>query len=63
MIPAVVCGLIGYGLGWIFAELWHRYRYRIAHRWYRFAHPRCKRSGECLLDDGHEGDCDEEEYT
>lgn len=25
--------------------------------------PRCSRSGECLLDDGHAGDCDEEPYT
>ena len=32
-------------------------------RWYLRRHPRCRRDAECLLDDGHKGDCDTEPYT
>lgn len=36
---------------------------RLRWRWYKWRHPRCAISRECLLDNGHKGDCDEEPYT
>jgi hypothetical protein len=54
---------------WVRLPLWipEGVRNWIAGYWLRRAfarqRPRCRLDGECLLDDGHEGDCDTEAYT
>ena len=62
-LALMALGILSYPNAKVSGAPRRRWRDVLRHRWYRWRHPRCTRSGECLLDDGHTGECDEEPYT